>query len=336
MTDNLFTFGKTWTDGMSLPERDEQFLVAFVNKDGSRRVENFLNARKSRFLSSIERMGGEKYDLIRWGTFLYWNPPGILPSRNQHPNYTATGSAYTSMSEGTNPNRRNDYYLPYPPADGVPIPAITEPVNQIPYLEHFIYHTCKFADHVVSNHTPDVLQMTDPAHLELHTDTVHSEDAQEREKIALRYARSLVGHAYETFMWWGRLDGDEKINPHSNWKHQLAKMKKLHEDVCETCGNNPHWVRDFMRTMYVSEWRRELDEINLNGTQKYMRLPRIDKTRSDLWRPSHENVIAFGGNDAALQNKAWWKAAITSFGDALKRYDRDPIVRREPIHTAFY
>ena len=45
-------------------------------------------------------------------------------------------------------------YLPYPPADGVPVASNPDPVNQIPHQRDFLNHCCTFAHELLTDFHP--------------------------------------------------------------------------------------------------------------------------------------------------------------------------------------
>ena len=226
-----------------------------------------------------------------------------------------------------------------------------EPVNQIPWLygwrAHnnltnpeqggFLKHACTFAHKVSVNHNPDSFMMGEGLHYDMLPDTPHTDESNNRNRVALRYARALCGYSYDAFMDYGNLNplvGAGIVEDHRsrNWASRLARMKELDSYICEVCAGNEFWVRDFIHNLLSpGVWDTAFNGIHTRinfGTIRYKRFPKIDKTNPLSWLPSLESVAEYGGNEAAFTNRSWWLAQMRYFRAAVTRWDNDERVRQ--------
>ena len=223
----------------------------------------------------------------------------------------------------------------------------TTPVNQYPYLYYesygaFMVHACTFAHHIIANHRPDGVLLEDRELFNFEPSQRHTDDAALRNRIALRVGRCTLGYIYDKFKAFENLDSDPPANTPTQrlWRDQLDAMRELDAYICEECGGNHFWLRDFIRSMDASAWDTALDEILIGSrgsatnrvTFKYIRLPKISKVSASSWVPSTESLASTTGNDLALASGSYWKTLTQFFGQAVTRWDRDPKVRETSRH----
>ena len=108
--------------------------VLVLDRDGSRRIVMHTLADSGEFYhwhTQRERLGvrADGAPMVFWGVS---NAPQLY--------------------NGLHPGK----YLPYPPADGIAVPAVDDPVNPVPYLLPYRSHAARFAhqlDDAMGHHT---------------------------------------------------------------------------------------------------------------------------------------------------------------------------------------
>ena len=225
--------------------------------------------------------------------------------------------------------------------DGMPSP---EPPTQVAHLfsgnsDAFMVHCCQFAHHIVANfnYEDDLLFSQD--HYNAEPGVRVSDDNAARNRVALWYARVLLGNYYKRLLRFEVLEPDSRNIPDGSdlkWQHHLPELREIDAAVCDACGANHFWLRDFKRSMNVELWNAaitDVRDVEIAG-QSYpqLRLPRIDRTDPDNWVPSAESVATFGGHRSALERGSPWRSAVRDFAAAVKRWDRDPRARARPEH----
>ena len=96
-------------------------------------------------------------------------------------------------------------------------------------------------------------------------------------------------------------------------------------------------LRDFIHYCNVAEWDQELDaveQLSVGASVQYrFRLPKINRSDPDDLRPhATRNVRTWVSNNASAESG--WRIMMRDFDAAVKRYDRDPSVRRPSGHIS--
>ena len=109
-------------------------------------------------------------------------------------------------------------------------------------------------------------------------------------------------------------------------------MQGLDRYVCGECRDEGGGsrLRDFIHHLTVSAWDNAFDAVVASGsgsTLRYTaRLPKIDRSSPDNLIPHvRNNVRTWVSNVPSVEGG--WKSMMRDFNDAVKRYDRDPLVR---------
>ena len=213
--------------------------------------------------------------------------------------------------------------------------VFTDPTTQHSYLFHhpwkWMIHCCQAAHHIISNHNPDDLHLLDPDNWNTSPSGVaHSADSVERDRIALWYWRTLLGYTYERLRSFERKPTDSRgIAAGLRWQDELNELSALDALICDGCGGHHLQTRDFKKSMDLTAWKAQQMHHTLQNKRPVARLPKIDKTVPQRWRPSSESVFGIGLNDASAASGNYWRSYAEQFGKAVDRWDNDPLVRAE-------
>ncbi|MXW01583.1 MAG: hypothetical protein F4X59_17485 [Holophagales bacterium] len=221
---------------------------------------------------------------------------------------------------------------------------VRTPVNQNSYLfekEHgaWMVHACTFAHHVIANHNERDLHLLDPALLRAEPSARLRDDHALRDQLAVVYAKVMIGYAFDEFEKFEKLAAQPATDATDaqKWSVQLDRLRALDALICDECGSNHHWVRDFKASMVPIAWRYTIDgqpkEIaNTTPTKYRVALPKIDKVGStDGWTPSGTppaDVFSFENtNKQTLLDSDYYGFYAGRFRDAVRRWDRDARAR---------
>ena len=234
---------------------------------------------------------------------------------------------------------RNGWYLPYPPADGIPIAPVEDPPNQIPYLRAFLNHCCTFAHELLVDHQPHASRLRGIHSWNIAPDITLDVDSINKNRVGMRYYRGRLGYFYDKIEDFEALPGDtSRLSQFDlDWRAELPEMQTLDSDLCGDCRDDGGGsrLRDFIHYCNVAEWDRELDKVETLSVgvsvQYRFRLPKIDRSNPDDLRPhSTRNVRTWVSNNASAESG--WRIMMRDFNAAVKRYDRDPSVRMAVQH----
>ena len=154
----------------------------------------------------------------------------------------------------------------------------------------------------------------------------HTDESNSRNRIGMRYARGLCGHAFEEFTRLEEMPPEGSDAQRNDWMHNLGNMQALSDLLCEACAGGGTWLHDFIANIDVELWDTALDEIIDDTSQQTMRLPKIDKTNPDLLIPALLSVVWWSVTTDSAARKTWWKGRIRDFSAAAAKFDRDPRV----------
>ena len=290
---------------------DQNYEIAVLDSDGSRRV---VSEGPLPPTVTVER-NAEVYGPT---PLVFWGPgdlPGIHATRSTMPH-------------------ANGWYLPYPPADGIAIVPTEAPVNQVPYEKDFLNHACTFAHEVLADFHPHAPRLRHIDSWNVAPDLVLDVDSIERNRVGMRYYRGVLGYYYDRIVRFGSYprDTSDLGQFDTNWRTELFEMQNLDRYVCGTCRDEAGGsrLRDFIHSLNISEWDTALDAVVARGSGNSLvylaRLPKINRNSPDNLTPhATQNVRTWVSNVASVDGG--WRSMMRDFDAAVKRYDRDPLVR---------
>ena len=214
-----------------------------------------------------------------------------------------------------------------------------EPVNQIPHLFDpewgaLMAHACTFAHHIAANYNPHAWMLADGDQYDMLPLTPHTSASNDRNRVVLRYARTLVGLVYDRLEYWERLPAETPahyVGTNLDWRHRMTRLQDLDEYICSVCGANEFWPREMLFKLGpVADWITAFDRYTqAEGSVNYtVGLPKIIK--GTTWTPSTELVADSSVNLGSLRSHNFWKGAVRDFKAAVARWDTDPRVRFDP------
>ena len=290
---------------------DQSYEIAVLDSDGSRRV---LARHHFSTTTTVERV------LEAFGPtpLVFWGPGD---SQEIHTTLSAAG--------------REGWYLPYPPADGIAIVPTEAPVNQVPYEQDFLNHCCTFAHELLTDFHPHAPRLRHIDSWNTAPDIDLDVDSIQRNRVGMRYYRGVLGYYYDTIVRFGShpRNPDDLGQFETDWRTELAEIQERDRYVCGTCRDEEGGsrLRDFIHSLNISAWDTALDATVASGSGSSLRytarLPRIDRSNPDDLRPHRtRNVRTWVSNVASVEGG--WKSMMRDFDAAVKRWDRDPSVRR--------
>ena len=178
---------------------DETYLFAVLDEDGSRRVvgEGFFSST-----TTVERVIE-----VRGLNVVFWGPNNI-----------------GGLTGALNRAARDGWYLPYPPADGIAVFPVEEPVNQVPEVASFREHASRFAH-----------QLDDA--LGHHSLTSASEEDR---MVTYQTLSSMLGSGWRRYKIWDATAPQELIVGGNYdgtllWKRQRPEYVGIDERMCGQC-----------------------------------------------------------------------------------------------------
>ena len=229
---------------------------------------------------------------------------------------------------------RNGWYLPYPPADGIAIVPTEAPVNQVPYERDFLNHACTFAHELLADFHPHAPRLRHIDSWNVAPDIELDVDSIQRNRVGMRYYRGVLGYFYDRIVRFGSYNRDTTSLGQfdTDWRTELSEMQGLDRYVCGECRDEAGGsrLRDFIHALNISEWDTAMDatdQVTIGSSVQYRgRLPKIDRSVPDNLRPHrNQNVRTWITNVPSVDGG--WRSMIRDFDAAVKRYDRDPLVR---------
>ena len=221
------------------PDDTVDVRVAVVDRDGSRRI-----------------MGNHHAGAVGWpdgflsyatpgGIFILWGPVRGVP-----------------IDDG---DLRTGRYLPYPPADGIPIPAVLDPVNPIPYLLEWDAHVTRGAHGFDLAPASSAWQAADAAAKAVCTKLVHGLVGVAWWKIELWRPTDptvLIPAAWPaaTFV---DLDGETKPVEWL-WQNGLEDVRSYVDAVCDLCANAETYARWLVRNVNAAAYSLTLNAAQLH------------------------------------------------------------------------
>ena len=196
----LPTLGQLITPETDVTLEDDDYLLAVLDDDGSRRI-----VRRGLFSqgSTVERV------IEAFGTnVVFWGPDNIP-------------GLFSALSHAVVDGNR---YLPYPPADGIAIPPVLEAVNQVPEVSKFREHAARFAhqlDAAMGHHTLAAAEERDRL-------------------ATYNTLADLIGNAWRKFQEWYDIDPQELITGGNFdgtllWKRDINEYRSVHGYLCGEC-----------------------------------------------------------------------------------------------------
>ena len=225
-------------------------------------------------------------------------------------------------------------YLPYTPADGIPVSSDPNPVNQIPHQRDFLNHCCTFAHEVLSGHEPHATRLRHVDSWNLAPDIALDVDSIERNRVGMRYYRGVLGYFYDRIVRFSSHPNDNTnlSQFETDWRTELQEMQDIDRYVCGECRDEAgaSRLRDFIHYCNVPEWDNAytaVEQLAIGSSIQYRaRLPKIDRSNPDDLRPhTRQNVRDWVTNVPSVDSG--WRSMMRDFDAAVQRYDRDPSVR---------
>ena len=179
------------TEELTVPSGIEVFNVVHLDQDGSRRIVGYSSSYGDRW----DHERGRTQIIAAGLPAVIWGPITVL----------GAGSLRTGQ------------YLPYPPADGVAIPAQEDPVNQWGYIPEWRAHVARFA------HGFDSLPGFES----------FNQLSSAQKLTAFRVGQTIGGHAWERLAFWTTYDPALS----NDWKLPIVfdPVKKAVDAVCFEC-----------------------------------------------------------------------------------------------------
>ena len=179
---------------------DETYLLAVLDDDGSRRV--IGDGGIFSIGTTVERVIE-----VNGSNVVFWGPNNIPGLK---------GAIYAAIHDG--------YYLPYPPADGIAVFPVEEPVNQVPELTSFREHASRFAH-----------QLDDA--LGHHSLTSASEADR---MVTYQTLSSMIGSGWRRYKEWDATDPQELIiggnfDGTLLWKRERPAYIEIDRLMCGQC-----------------------------------------------------------------------------------------------------
>ena len=224
MTSSIPALGTILTADTVVAADSPTFYILELALDGSRRIE----ARTVRDGPSWVR--DKDILLERYRMMVVWGPSGG-PDR-LHTNDLTIGD-----------------YLPYPPADGVAIPAQYEPVNQYGYLPEWRAHVATFC------HSFDALPGFES----------FNQLSASQKVTAYRVGQTIGGHAWERLGFW--LSYDASLS--DDWKLGIVidPVRKAVDAVCIECQSTAAALR-LATNINATDFAAKLAAGHIHGTNR--------------------------------------------------------------------
>ena len=298
-------------------ELDQSYITVILDPDGSRQIHRssftLPGETWATLVESFERVLPDN-PVVLWGP--------------------ASGPGAAELDSALGMAVRSGWYLPYPPADGIPTFPVEDSPNQIPHQQDFLNHACTFSHELLTDFHPAAPRLRQVDSWNAVPDLDLDVDSIQRNRIGMRYYRGVLGYFYDSVVRFASHPNnpDELGQFETDWRTELEKMQDLDRYVCGTCQDEDGGsrLRDFIHHLNISAWDSVLDEVIASGSGSSLiytaRLPRIDRSNPDDLIPHmRKNVRTWVSNVASVDGG--WKSMMRDFDYSVKRYDRDPSVR---------
>ena len=185
-------------------------------------------------------------------------------------------------------------FMPYPPADGIPVEPVDDPVNQIPYLQRYQGNAA------VSAHD---LQVT------LGNDVMDSATADDYHTVKHTFFH-LIGAAWLRYVEWAAVDPEEIIMGGNYdgtplWKRNLDEHAGTDAALCGTCD-----VANFARRFYFHADLPLFRRLNRSGI-----VYSVDRSAN----PWSATIFAV----ATQPQSQYYDDLDTAYHEALRYYDEN-------------
>ena len=207
---------------------DEQYIIVRLSSDGTRRITDAQFIELNPTYPTWEGIRDARLRVWDYSPIVFWGPNGNGVLLNY--------IRYRSVGD----------YLPYPPEDGLAISPVSDPVNQVPYLQLFKGHAARFMhqlDATIGHHS---LQA-----------------AEEDDRDAIRQTiRDMIGAAWIKYQMWAVIDPEELIVGGVNdgvplWLHGLPAEQDRDRRICGQC-NFSNFARLCLTDMNIPLFRTYL------------------------------------------------------------------------------
>ena len=189
---------------------------------------------------------------------------------------------------------RDGWYLPYPPADGVAVYPVEEPVNQVPLLSLYQRNAA------VSAHD---LQVT------LGTDVMQSATDDDYQTVKHSFIH-LIGAAWQRYVEWATVDPEELIVGGNYdgtllWRRYLDDHAATDAALCGTCD-----IANFARRFYFHANLPLFRRLRRSGI-----IYSVDRTAN----PWEATIFAV----ASQPESQYYDDLDTAYHQALRYYDEN-------------
>ena len=207
-------------------------------------------------------------------------------------------------------------------------------MNQVPYERDFLNHACTFAHELLADFHPHAPRLRHTDSWNVAPDIELDVDSIQRNRVGMRYYRGVLGYFYDRIVRFGSYNRDttDLGQFDTDWRTELNEMQGLDRYVCGECRDEAGGsrLRDFIHALNISEWDTELaatQQLTIGSSIQYRaRLPKINRSNPDDLRPHRtQNVRTWITNVPRVDSG--WQSMMRDFDAAVKRYDRDPLVR---------
>ena len=254
----------------------DEFVIVRLASDGSRRVVDDDTIRLGP--GSPTWVDARDFRLGFWpdSPIVFWGPD----------------TAVISLTSALIRAGRNGWYLPYPPADGVAVYPVEEPVNQVPILQQYQRNAA------VSAHD---LQVT------LGTDVMQSATDDDYQTVKHSFIH-LIGAAWQRYVEWATVDPEELIvggnyDGRLLWRRYLDDHAATDAALCGTCD-----IANFARRFYFHANLPLFRRLRRSGI-----IYSVDRTAN----PWEASIFAV----ASQPESQYYDDLDTAYHEALRYYD---------------
>ena len=255
----------------------DEFIIVRLASDGSRRVIGDDTIR-------VVPPTVPTWEVARDFYLGFWPDSPIV--------FWGPNQAVTSLQTALEYAPRDGKYLPYPPADGIAVYPVEEPVNQVPLLSLYQRNAA------VSAHD---LQVT------LGTDVMQSATDDDYQTVKHSFIH-LIGAAWQRYVGWATVDPEELIVGGNYdgtllWRRYLDDHAATDAALCGTCD-----IANFARRFYFHANLPLFRRLRRSGI-----IYSVDRTA----HPWEATIFAV----ASQPESQYYDDLATAYHEALRYYD---------------
>ena len=255
-----------------------EYVIVRLASNGSRRVVDDHTIRIGTTNTT--------WELARDFWLGYWPDSPIV--------FWGINGAVSSLDSALYRAARDGWYLPYPPADGIAVYPVEEPVNQVPLLSLYQRNAA------VSAHD---LQVT------LGTDVMQSATDDDYQTVKHSFIH-LIGAAWQRYVEWATVDPEELIVGGNYdgtllWRRYLDDHAATDAALCGTCD-----IANFARRFYFHANLPLFRRLRRSGI-----IYSVDRTAN----PWAATIFAV----ASQPESQYYDDLDTAYHEALRYYDEN-------------